>query len=382
MELGMLIGLTEGLIKTRGSGLCGYPVVVLVGGGTLLSDRVLGSVLQESIPKQREDKYIAALADEFSGVVQGQQPSLTNLGLSEFIERVTVPALGGKWLCIQHIKHRGEQATPKKEQEVLYSYITKPSPNGRLIIQVEGYSQWLNDKVLQESKDVCMLQMSYPKQGVLRELIQSEVRERSVKEITDSACEVFIRRLGNKLDDYGWYIEQVIQSDYRLIDVPEIQKILHGVDNYEPLDFIKHLLKEDTPIRSKRAYKVLNSLQEDFGTGLLLHKLRDTIKNILEVRQAINQGQIPVGLSVDYRGVKQRLQKASLSISSLPAYKIREYTKIASELSLEDWLYMYQLIQSGIVRSEAGQCVSLYSLIPRRQLTHTQLLHLITPPQG
>ena len=104
-----------------------------------------------------------------------------------------------------------------------------------------------------------------------------------------------------------------------------------------------------------------------------MKKLKYQIKQLCYVRVEINLGHLPINIPYSYRDIEPTLSK---EVQRLSKSKLRELAKIASELSLEDWLYMYQLLDSCSTRLSKERV--LMALVTRRDLKHTQLLEQIT----
>ena len=345
-----------------------YPVLILAGGSQMFVDYFLNGVKSTCEGKVKHP-VCSAILEEFGEIVEieNKTTGVENYSLTEFIEKASTPKFRGRWLCIHH--YTGQE----KEDKQLAKYCSKPSKYGRLVIVVHNYreyAKWLKNSALVNSQRVCLIELSFPTREVLEGFIHMYLPKSA---IADEAIDLFIRRVGKHYDEYPRLLTEIADKGLTKIVFEQMFQLLKGIDFYEPLDLVSLLTHKSTARKVKQTYKVLSSLLADYGADELVKKLKYQIKQLCYVRVEINLGHLPINIPYSYRDIEPTLSK---EVQRLSKSKLRELAKIASELSLEDWLYMYQLLDSCSTRLSKERV--LMALVTRRDLKHTQLLEQIT----
>lgn len=281
--------------------------------------------------------------------------------LEKYIEASKSPLIAGKWFCSI------DYSTLKANQiERLKTFIKNPSENGILVVLVKDYKNYkdlLRNKVIQGSLFTHLIQLSFPNKKTLKEILTKMFEEHGMK-IEDKALDLFIMKVNNQYNSYTDLINRLeldyspksasktlensskTEQDLYTLTYSDISDSLKDVANYMLDDFIKELanpIKSVKIVKSRRIYKILNALLNDFTAKQLVMNLNRAIGDIIEMRVLINKGIVPVGVKFKVETCKTRIGEGS-KLYKISDYKFMQLYEQAQLTSLKDWVYIKLLM--------------------------------------
>ena len=327
--------------------------------------------------KGEEIVYDADLFEDMGIKMSENEIQTSNIvDISAFPDTIVAVPPSGKWYCSVPLS-----LLTKKQKDWIKNYIKNPSENAVLVLfatEFKDYSEWLKDKTLAMSKYSHIIQLSFPDKNILKDIVKNKFNEHNV-EIQNAEIETFIFRMSNAYDDYDSVIENIC-LDYANEDGHEITKKemlagLHGINNCVLDDFIDRLLvpfKNDTPTNRKTIFKMLGALLEEYGAEDLCKRLLKQVNVYIELRQAVNSGQIPVLIKYSLKEVRDRLGEES-SLNKISDFRFRKMAYIASRTSLRDWVYMRLILENTSYMNKKSYEEALYRITVRSILNPCML---------
>lgn len=296
----------------------------------------------------------------------------TTVDFDTFIDVKNVANINGKWFCKVDLS-----TMTKKSKEVLNNYIQQPSYNGILVVTANDfmdYRYYLNNRTIMNSNSVHLIQLNWPNRKMLEEIVTAMFKERNVI-IDKTSARLFIMRMSNLYDDYTETIDKMCDGlENYVIDYKEMQDKLKGIENYIIEDFVELLLEPLTNDRtnSKKIYKMLGSLLNEFGPQNLVYRIIKIAKEELEFREYINSGYIPIKVHYSFKEIKKAIGDKS-EISKLSEYQFRKKALLASKTSLRDWQYIVLILSNVRDYNKSSYEKVLYTLVNRSVISSSRL---------
>ena len=321
------------------------------------------------------------------GEEDAEEITISNVvDFNTFTTVLSTISLGGTWFCSVDYTF-----LTKKQKSWLDNYIRSPSDNGKLVIYCHEYMDYralLKSKVLQNSLNAHILQLSFPYKQALDTVVQMLFKQRGVS-IEPRATELFIMRMSNSYDDYEEVIDKIISEsvprDYSdkqspnwkyTITYDDAFSAMKGIENFVLDDFIERLLiplSSDKASGRSKIYRMLSALVDELGPQQLVNKIKYKIDDYIEFRLAINSGIIPIKAKFSAVDAKNRLGEEN-RLSKFSDYTFRRMASIAGQTSLRDWIYMKMILsQASARKGKESYERALYSLINRSVLTESRL---------
>lgn len=333
-------------------------------------------VLKSDVPDDFEDE------DE----QRSETVTISNsVDIATFMQLNSMIGLYGTWFCSIDYTFM-----TKKQKDWLKQYIKAPSKYARLVVychEFRDYATLLRDRIINNSKEVHVIQLSFPYRQALETVVRTLFEQRGVH-IEQRAIELFIMRMSNSYDEYEETIDKIIVAsvpkDYSdqvakdwkyTITYDDALNAMKGIENFVLDDFIERLLipmKSDKTNGKNKIYRMLAALEEEFGAQGLVNKLRYKIDDYIEFRVAINSGKIPIKVRFSVDSAKKALGDDS-KIVKYSDYTFRRMANIASQTSLRDWTYMRLILNNTSTWDKSSYERVLYSLINRSVLTESRL---------
>lgn len=340
----------------------------------MVCDRVRNMCKGETI------KFDRKLFEEF-GIKMDETSTAqinNNLDLNSFITTVGTVPHSGKWYCNTPLG-----ALTKKQKDWLKNYIKNPSDNGILVLQSMEYkefSEYLKDRIINQSKNVHIIQLSFPDRITLSKIVENKFKDRGIQ-IGKQEIDTFIFRMSNAYDDYDGVIDRIcaIYEVGHELTKKELLDGLHGINNCVLDDFIERLLipfKTDTPSNRKLIFHMLGALIEEYGAQDLCRKLLKQINMYILFRQEINKGNIPVLVKYSISEAKKRIGEES-ALNKVSDFRFKRLAFIASRTSLRDWVYMKMILESTTYYNPRSYEEALYRLTVRSILNENMLKYSI-----
>lgn len=349
-------------------------VLIVTGNYAIFNSMVCDRV--RSMCKGEPIKFDEKLLADFGIKVDNTNAADVNntLDLESFIGTINVVPYSGKWYCNTPIS-----LMTKKQKEWFKSYIKNPSDNGILVLQSMEYkefSEFLRDRTISQSKNVHIIQLSFPDRPTLYKIVEDKFREHGVG-IQRSEIETFVFRMSNAYDDYDRIIDKICSNIEvgQEITKKELLDGLHGINNCVIDDFIERLLipfKTDTPSNRKVIFHMLGALMEEYGAQGLCNKLLKQVNMYILFRQEINKGNIPVLVRYSLNEVKNRLGE-NHPLNKVSDFRFRRQAFIASRTSLKDWVYIKLILESATYYNQRSFEEALYRITVRSILNQNML---------
>ena len=111
---------------------------------------------------------------------------------------------------------------------------------------------------------------------------------------------------------------------------------------------------------------------EEYGAEDLCKRLLKQINVYIELRQAVNNGQIPVLIKYSLKEVRDRLGEES-SLNKISDFRFRKMAYIASRTSLRDWVYMKLILENTSYMNKKSYEEALYRITVRSILNPCML---------
>lgn len=327
---------------------------------------VFNNIVIDRCKKRCENLYSKEDSDIISEFSVGyrNKPSLNKIEYNEFMSVCYMPSVAGMWYCKVRLRDMTD-----KEIEWLRRYIKNVSTNAVLVIEETDYkiySRWLRNRLIEYSKSVHIIQLSFPSNKELITIVGNMFRDRKVM-LSDEAIKLFIRKMGGR---YDLYIETINELTPRADeDGCVVQKwesetlkgLMVNIQHYSVDMLMTGIIKGTCSNRvnsSIKIVKLLKYLEDEYGLNTLINKLNNEIEILIKFRLWMNEGRIPVGIKFPIDEVKNRLDK------NMNKHVFKNRVSMASRLSIEELLFMKSVIEKYAYRSE--QC--LYIIAIRKSL--------------
>ena len=265
------------------------------------------------------------------------------------------PSITGKWYTVVDI-----DSLNKKGVEWIKEYIKNPSEYTVLCItstQFKNYKFWLNNKSVNTTINVNALQLSWPHRDTVNKIVKLLFKNRN-RDIEQRAVELFIVRMGHEYNEYDRVIDKICNentpdnvtdySELKPISYDETLESMKGIESYGIDEFIERLtlpLTSDVVSSRKQVYRMLMYLIESYGARKLVAVLKTKIADLIEYREAINNGTIPILVDFNVAEAKRSLGEES-RLANKTDYRFKVEAKLASKTSLKDWVYMSMILEN------------------------------------
>lgn len=334
-------------------------------------NRLVADRIRDYCKGEQQDIDISSFGDFFT---ETRTDDIERLSLEDFMLYCNTVRVTGLWYCSVDYG-----TLTKKEKDAVKAYIKAPGQYGKLVVYAREYKDILEVSKIpstKTSKQINLIKLSYPRRGVLIKVVTELFAEKGV-EVTETAANLFILRLGISYDKYSEHIAR-ISNGIKHIDYDAMQAEMKGVTSYVLDDLIKALLKPaktDKVTKNKKAYKILNTLIDEMGAQKVLRLLSYQIDNMLELRHYINTGVIPVLVPYSVEKAKKHMNEKS-RLRKMTDITFKRNAQTASMTSTKDWLYMKLIIKRAMqYRTEESAMKGLLALVNRTVFPNERLVN-------
>lgn len=338
----------------------------------------------KSMCVQDNQDYGTEVIEEFGLDTDDSDDSgVSSVDFATFLEVIGVTSVNGKWFC-----RTDYSLLNNKQKEALNNYIKKPSENGILIIVSTDWRQFreiLRNRVLNVSKNVHVMQLSWPNRTVLKGIVAQSFEERGIQ-ADSSAIDFFIMRMSNAYDKYESQIEDIVDMHKgNTLTSKELKVYMKGIENFIVDDYIKELVKplQNANTNSKKVFKIMIALEDEFGAKNLVYQLLKKINEYIEFRILINSGYIPIGINYFYNDIIEHIPNKD-KYSKMNEWSFRNKANIASLTSLRDWEYMKLILSKAVENVKLPPDVidekcqrALYDISTRSVMTADRLNNVV-----
>lgn len=338
----------------------------------------------KSMCVQDNQDYGTEVIEEFGlDTDDSDDSSVSSVDFATFLEVIGVTSVNGKWFC-----RTDYSLLNTKQKEALNNYIRKPSENGILIIVSTDWRQFreiLRNRVLNVSKSVHVMQLSWPNRSVLKGIVAQSFEEKGIQ-ADSSAVGFFIMRMSNAYDKYESQIDSIVDMHKgdRLTS-KDLKVYMKGIENFIVDDYIKELVKplQNANTNSKKVFKIMIALEDEFGAKNLVYQLLKKINEYIDFRILINNGYIPIGINYFYNDIIENIPNKD-KYSKMNEWSFRNKANIASLTSLRDWEYMKLILSKAVENVKLPPDVmdekcqrALYDISTRSVMTADRLNNVV-----
>lgn len=302
-----------------------------------------------------------------------QSTGSEDLNFDDYLLYCNSVNINGQWFCCTDYK-----MLTSKQKSALDTHIKHPAKYGKLIIVITEFKSMLEimKKGVKSSKNVNLIKLNYPRRGVLEDIVV-ELFKKQGTNVAPQAVQLFIMRMGIAYDKYSEQIARLSNGSKEL-SFEAMQQGLRGCTMYALSDFMLALLKptnSDKVVKSRKAYKILNTLIPELGAQTVLRRLYYEVQRMVEYRVYINNGAIPVLVPYNIDKVRNRIPESS-KLNKASDYAFKREALIASRTSLKDWIYIYLIILNGLrSNSEIGAYRALMACVHRNAVSNDRILN-------
>ena len=349
--------------------------VMFVAGQYNLFNNIVVDTLKEKCTISTDTVDVSGF-EEFN-IESGVELTDNMINFETFMNVIGVINPSGKWFCRVSLE---EIQKSRKQLEFFKRYIKAPSKNGVLVVtcnEFKKYSEYLNSFIFNRSDSAHLVSLSFPQRRVLNEIVKALFKEKN-KEVEYQALDLFITRMSSKYDMYVEVIDGIVvqfKDNNDPISYKMMFEAMKGIEYFDLDDFIDALTVplQNGLTNSKKIYKMLIMLLQDYSARGLVTILRKKIDLMIELRLLINKGIIPVVVDYSVAEAKSKLDPESY-IAKMSDYKFKDQSILAAKTSLRDWVCMKMILNNidNIFKDEAYER-ALYSLVVRTTLEPSRL---------
>ena len=349
-------------------------VAVITGRNHIFIDMVIDT-FKDMVDSETNELTTSELDGEFN--VREEEYSGNYVDIDTFKDVIESPSINGRWVCICDYK-----SLNKKQKGYIDLYKRKPSSLGLLIVystDFVDYRNMLKDNILKMSLRSHIFDLSFPHWSTLKEIINS-IFESKGKRIDVNALEQFTIKIGKAYDNLYELVDLVIdESVGPCISNIDVKRAMKGIENFTIDDFIEQMLQPLTndSANNKKIYRIMASMIDEYGSLKLAKKMLSTVNELIEFREYINIGTIPVKINYIYNDCIKEIGKDS-KISKYSEYRFRKLAMTAAQTSLEDLVYIKIMLMKAVrTYNEEERFGLLYDTVTRSVLNDNIIDNII-----
>ena len=356
---------------------------------------MISDTLKEMSKTEVEYQESISLEEEFGVYDSDEDINDTSVNFNTFIDVIGVANINGKWFC--KVDYNSLTA---KQVKTLLEYIKNPSSNGVLVIAQYDwksyktmYSQF---KKLNYSNDCHIISLDWPNSKTMKAIIK-QFFENKGYEIEPAAIDTIIIKMSNKYDEYENQLNDIVhRHEDRLSEIEdslttvithsEVKDYMRNIQYFNLDDFMDELLfyneANNGKVR-KKAYKMLEFLQEETSAEQIVSQLYTRVSKYIEYRMLINSGVIPIGINYFFNDVMKDLKDRygeNNPYKDINEFVFRKNASIASQTSLRDWQNMLMILnkckgtKSNFIKDKEFACKkALIELLTRNEVKTSTL---------
>lgn len=345
-------------------------VIMVFGDKPLFNNMVIDECRRkcENIHSMIDNEVIGEFGTEYKN-----RPSINKVEYKEFMSVCYMPSVAGTWYCKVRLSELSE-----KELDWLRKYIKNTSNYAKLVIEeteYKNYYKWLRNRLIEYSKNVHIIQLSFTTNKELMTIVDKMFRNRRVM-LSEESVRFFIRRMGGRYDLYADTIRELTpcaDNENCIVqkwEVDTIKGLMVNIQHYS-IDMLLAEIIKGTHSRklnsNVRIIKLLKYLEDEYGSNTLVSKLNKEIEILIRFRLWINEGKIPVGMKFPLEEVKDKLDK------NMNKHVFKNRVIMASRMSIEELVFIKSVIERYYARSE--QCLFIIAI--RKSLTGNEIHNIM-----
>lgn len=376
-------------------------VWILFSDSAMIKDWTVGKIKQDMDSK-----------DKLSKVLNTVPKSITCNGINEFdfdehslldnntgIATLTVDQLwkrpgknmSGKWLCVINYEELYQ-----KDRQNLANYLKAPNKNVLLIITVSDFRNIIFfrqnfNKLYEHSEKIHAIKLQYPSRRMLCTITNQLFTGYNIK-LTEEQQNMFVMKMGSAYDEYKDCVTKVAlrlgATDEQSADTPFIEVInkdfsiaTKGIDHFEINDLLKCMTQPITSSKTLNGRRTVHKITAMLLTNLtakeLVKRLKYRVQDMIVYRSAINSGIIPIKVPYNVSQVQEKLEENLINakIKKASAYAFKKNALIANMTSIEDWFYLYSILDIPDYSTDEQYMKALLSAINRTALSTDRLMN-------
>lgn len=299
--------------------------------------------------------------------------------------------LNGKWWCSVSYENLN-----KKDRANLFAYLKNPSKNVCLVVTVSEYKncmEFKKNRLFANSNCCHLLNLQFPSRAFLMRIVKELFLSYNAI-LSEDEVNSFIMKMSTSYEEYKDCVEKIVTNLKTLIVIPEDEPIeipvvefnqaSKGIEHFEINDLLRYMTKPLTSNKTlngrRKIHKTVARLLESTSAKDLCVKLKFRIIDMLVYRAAINNGYIPVKVPYSVSAVQESLPDDELNskIKKASAFAFKRNAYIANLTSIEDWLYMYSILENvSYTASDDEYLAVLLRLINRTAVSTDRLMNNI-----
>lgn len=374
-------------------------VWILTGDSALLTNYAIDTLKEHEKSKSKLRKSLAVVPIDIMSTPitdmetdsEGDNTGLATCTLEEVWKRPG-KNIEGRWWCVANYDN-----ITKKDKTNLFNYVKNPCKNVVLVVTVSDFRNIMDfrkSRAFSNNNTCHVVNIQYPSRRWILKLTNSLFTEQHVK-LTEEQLDSFIMKMGNAYEEYRDCVDRVVynlkaqtgnsfETDTTEIDMPDFKEAIKGIEHFEINDLLRYMLKpirSDKPLGGRRiVHKTLARLLESMTAREICNKLKYRIHDMLIYRAAINNGIIPIKVPYNVVKVQEKLADNELNakIKKASAYAFKRSAYLSSLTSIEDWFFMYSMLQNIPTQATEQQYLRiLLNLVNRTAVSNDRLMNNI-----
>lgn len=323
------------------------------------------------------------ISDEIERKLGVNEESIgNNVDFGEFMQNISVPFMFGRWYCDVLYKE-----LKKSDRDKLFNYIKNSSKNGRLVMRLSEYKEYMELArmvCIKNNENVGLFNMSFPSKQDLVNYIKYKASD---LRWTDDGIREFILRIADKYNDYNSCFDRVRLMKSNIVNKKIVKEALVGMENYMYDTLLLNVLRMKKKRGLSKTYRIYKSIKEETSAINILRRIESDIDKIVIARILLDDGYVPGTMAYNAGQCIERINKSETGICkedleklTSKEYTFKKYVRIATMVTLRDAVMMQEIIRRARVQSkfmtetDAERCI--YILICRGELSDKSVQNL------
>ncbi len=373
-------------------------VWILLGDSALLSNYAIDTLKEHQRSKSKLQKSLAAvptniMSTPITDMVTDDEEEKLGIATCTLEEVWKRPgkSIEGRWWCVASYDNM-----TKKDRANLFNYIKNPCKTVTLVVTVSEYRNILDFKKSRAftiNNQCHTVNISYPSRRWLLKITRGLFLNYNIK-LSEEQLDSFIMKLGTAYEEFKDCVDKVVYNLKALtgsefeelteVSTQDFKEAIKDIEHFEINDLLRYMLKpirSDKPLNGRRAvHKALARLLEEMPAKDICNRLRYKVRDMLTYRAAINKGIIPVRIPYNAAQIQEKLPEDIMhdKIKKASAYAFKRNAYLSSLTSIEDWFFIYSMLESiPYSASEQQYLRVLLNIVNRTAVSNDRLMNNI-----
>lgn len=374
-------------------------VWIVFGDSALLNEWAISKIKEQVAKKDKLFNVLAAVPKSLVGTViedtttndAEDDSRIMSCTLDELWKKPG-KNISGKWWC------KTDYSTfTKKDKTNFANYLKAPNKDVMLVVTVSDFKDIMYikknfNRQYANSTSIHTLSLQYPSRAWLIKITKQLFSTRGIR-LTEEQCNMFIMKMGSAYEEYKECIDKVSTvlgapelfiegtDEYMEVINKDFNAATKGIDHFEITDLLRCMtqpLSSNKVLKgSRRVHKMVAALMTSLTAKEIVIRLRYRILDMLAYRSAINQGIIPVKVPYNVAQIQEKLEENYVNsrMKKASAYAFKRNAYIASLTSIEDWFYLYSILDLPASSTEEQYLAALLSAVNRTALSNDRLMN-------